>query len=51
MFFGAVPQGEEDIRAIWLPEYADDEGKWKIVPGAANWPKVDAELGKLAARA
>lgn len=51
MFFGAVPQGEEDVRTIWLPEYADDEGKWKIVPGVANWPKVDAELDKLAARA
>ena len=51
MFFGAVSQGEEDTRTIWLPEYADDEGKWKIVPGVANWPKVDAELDKLAARA
>ena len=51
MFFGAVPQADGNIRTIWLPEYAPDGGRWKFVPGVPNWPKVEAELDRLVARA
>lgn len=51
MFFGAIPQADGNIRTLWLPEYATDYGKWQITPGVPNWPKVEAELDKLAARA
>lgn len=51
MFFGAVPLADGNIRTIWLLEYAPDGGRWKFVPGVPNWPKVEAELDRLVARA
>ena len=39
-----------DIRTLWLPNYAEDYGKWKITLDVPNWPGVEAELGRLAAR-
>ena len=50
MFLGAVVQSDGNIRTIWLPEYVNGGGRWKIIPGVANWPKVEAELRKLADR-
>ena len=50
MFFDAVPQSDGNIRTIWLPEYANGGGRWRIIPGVPNWPKVEAELRKLADR-
>ena len=48
MFFGAVPQPDGNIRTLWLPNYAEDYGKWKITLDAPNWPRVEAELNILA---
>ena len=50
MFFGAVPQPDGNIRTLWLPNYAEDYGKWKITLDVPNWPRVEAELNRLAAR-
>ena len=51
MFFGAVPQPDGNIRTLWLSNYAEDYGKWKITLDAPNWPKAEAELDRLVARA
>lgn len=51
MFFGAVPLADGNIRTVWLLEYTPDGGRWKFVPGVPNWPKVEAELDRLVARA
>ena len=48
MFFDAVPQPDGNIRTLWLPNYAEDYGKWKITLDVPNWPKVEAELNILA---
>ena len=50
MFFGAVPQPDGNIRTLWLPNYAEDYGKWKIALDALSWPRAEAELNRLAAR-
>ncbi len=50
MFFGAVPLADGNIRTLWLPNYAEDYRKWKITLDAPNWPRVEAELNRLAAR-
>ena len=50
MFFGAVPLADGNTRTLWLPNYAEDYGKWKITLDAPNWPRVEAELNRLAAR-
>ena len=48
MFFGAVPLADGNTRTLWLPNYAEDYGKWKITFDAPNWPRVEAELNILA---
>ena len=50
MFFGAVPLADGDIRTLWLPECAEDYGKWKNALDAPNWLRGEAELNRLAAR-
>ena len=50
MFFGAVPLADGNTRTLWLPNYAEDYGKWKITLDVPNWPRVEAELNRLAAR-
>ena len=50
MFFGAVPLADGNIRTLWLPNYAEDYGKWKIALDAPSWPRVEVELNRLAAR-